>query len=58
MGKSTSIVGTAFKNCDLTKLSDILEEYDQNIEEHYLEYIKVNDVWDKIKNQIKEEVKV
>lgn len=56
--KSTSIVGTAFKNCDLTNLSDILEEYDQNIEEHYLEYIKVNDVWDKIKNQIKEDVKV
>ena len=56
--KSTSIVGTAFKNCDLTNLSDILDEYDENIEKHYSEYIKVNDVWDKIKNQIKEEVKV
>lgn len=42
----------AFENCDLTKLPEILEKYDQNIEKHYEEYIKVNKIWNKIKKEI------
>lgn len=56
--KSTSIVSTAFNDCDLTNLSSILEEYDQNVDKHYKEYIEVNEIWDKIKNQIREGISV
>lgn len=46
-------VSTAFKNCDLTCLADILEKYDKNVEKHYKEYMDTNKIWDKIKFDIK-----
>lgn len=53
---STGIVSTAFKNCDLTNLSSVLDEYNKNVKKHYEEYIQANNVWDKIKNKIREEI--
>lgn len=47
-------VSTAFKNCDLTCLADILEEYDKNVKKHYKEYIDTNKIWNKIKFDIKQ----
>lgn len=46
-------VSSAFENCDLTGLEDILNEYDKNVEIHYKEYIETNNVWNKIKDQMK-----
>ena len=55
---SEEIVSTAFKKCDLTNLSSILEEYDENVLEHYEEYIEINELWDRIKNEIKEKLEI
>lgn len=32
-----------------------LEKYDENVQVHYKEYLKTNDVWNRIKVKIKEE---
>lgn len=49
---SVDKMSMAFSDCDLTNLPQILEEYDQNVEKHYKEYINTNKVWDKIKYKI------
>lgn len=46
-------VSTAFKDCDLTCLVDILDEYDKDVEKHYKEYIDTIRVWDEVKCSIK-----
>ena len=52
---SAKQVSTAFENCDLTALPDILEEYDRNVEKHYKEYLETNKIWNQIKYEIKEQ---
>ena len=42
----------AFDDCDLTCLPEILEKYDNNVKQHYEEYLKVNNIWNKIKKDI------
>lgn len=46
-----------FEDCDFTKLPAILEEYDENVEEHYQEFLETNEIWNKLKRMIKEENK-
>ena len=50
--KTSAIVSTAFEDCDLTNLSNILCEYDRNVEKHYKEYIETNNIWEKVKQII------
>ena len=49
-------MSTAFPNCDLTILPEMLDEYDKNVEKHYEEYIQTNEAWDKLKRSIKEKI--
>lgn len=49
---TTPSVSTAFKDCDLTCLSGILEEYDSNVEKHYKEYMDTRKIWNKVKKSI------
>lgn len=49
---SVKAMSTAFKDCDLTNLPKVLEEYDKKVEQHYKEYIETNKIWDKIKKEI------
>lgn len=53
LNNSVEAMSTAFENCDLTNLPSILEEYDKNVEKHYKEYKRVNQIWDEIKYNIK-----
>ena len=46
-------VSTAFKNCDLTCLVDVLDEYDKNVEQHYKEYTETQRIWEELKRNIK-----
>jgi len=32
-----------------------LEKYDEDVQKHYKEYLKTNDVWNRIKNCIREQ---
>lgn len=49
---SVNEMSTAFSDCDLTNLPLVLEEYDENVEKYYKEYIETNKIWDKIKYNI------
>lgn len=49
---SVQKISTAFENCDLTDLPSILDDYDNKVKKHYEEYIEVNKIWNKIKNNI------
>ncbi|MBQ3415455.1 MAG: hypothetical protein IJH39_08975 [Clostridia bacterium] len=53
LSNSVEAMSTAFENCDLTNLPSILEDYDKNVEKHYEEYKRLNEIWDKIKYNIK-----
>lgn len=53
--KSVGKMSTAFTTCDFSCLIDELNQYDQNVEKHYQEYLKVNELWDKLKYKMKEE---
>ena len=50
---SVKKMSTAFENCDLTDLPNVLEEYHNNVKKHYQEYLETNRIWDKVKNNIK-----
>lgn len=45
-------MSTVFDDCDLTDLPIILEKYDNNVKKHYSQYLKVNEIWNKIKKHI------
>ena len=45
-----------FDNYDFSVVLEELEKYDMNVEKHYNEYIKTNEVWTKLKNEIKKEI--
>lgn len=53
--KSVGKMSTAFATCDFSCLIDELNQYDADVEKHYQEYLKVNELWDKLKYKIKEE---
>jgi len=42
-------------NC-FTALLEELEKYDKNVEQHYKDYIKTNEIWNKLKTKINYEV--
>ena len=42
-------------NCFTTLLEE-LEKYDKNVEQHYNDYIKTNEIWNKLKTKINYEV--
>ncbi len=50
-------VNQMFPEQDFLCLVDELEKYDEQVQEHYKEYLKTNDVWNRIKIQIKEGIK-
>ena len=49
---SVQKMSNLFPNCDLSNLPTILEEYSNKAEQHYEEYLTVNEVWNKIKKDI------
>ena len=53
--KSVKEMSSIFPNCDLMDLVEILNEYDNNVQKHYEEYKTVNEIWNKIKYNIKGE---
>ncbi len=50
-------VNKMFPEQDFLCLVDELERYDEKVKEHYKEYLKTNDVWNRIKAQIKKGIK-
>ena len=50
-------VNKLFPEQDFLCLVDELEKYDENVQDHYKEYLKTNDVWNRIKVQIQEGIK-
>lgn len=52
--KSVEKINTAFLTCDFSCLIKELNVYDKNVEKHYEEYLKVNELWDEFKNKIRE----
>lgn len=48
-------IDAIFPNHDFLCLVGELEKYDENVQKHYGEYLKTNDVWNRIKRRIKEE---
>ncbi len=52
--KSIPKMNETFKSCDFTCLLKELEQYDQQVKQHYKEYIRTNEVWNEFKSKIKE----
>lgn len=55
--RSAEKINMLFENSTFTHLPEILEEYDENVEEHYNDFLDTNEVWNKLKKQIVEENK-
>lgn len=49
---SVKEMSTAFENCDVTELPEILAKYNSNVKIHYQEYLDTNNIWNKIKKNI------
>lgn len=47
-------VNKLFENDEFNILLDDLKEYDKNVKKHYNEYVKTNEIWNKLKNIEKE----
>lgn len=47
-------MNTIFQTCDFSCLLRELDDYDKNVKKHYKEYIRTTEVWDKLKQKIKE----
>lgn len=50
--KSTPKINELFESTSFTELVKDLKEYDRNVEKHYSEYIKTNEIWDRLKHII------
>ena len=48
-------VNEIFPNNDFLCLTGELEKYDENVQIHYKEYLKTNEVWNRIKVRLREE---
>lgn len=46
-------INTAFETCDFSCLIKELEEYDKNVKKHYNEYVRVTEIWDKLKIDVR-----
>ena len=44
------------ENC-FSVLLDELKKYDQDVEKHYNEYIRTNEIWNKLKERINQDLK-
>ena len=45
-------VNKLFENEDCNVLLEDLTKYDKNVKKHYNEYLKTNEIWDKLKSEI------
>ena len=52
--KSVEKINTEFVTCDFSCLIRELNKYNKDVEKHYQEYLKVIDLWDRFKNDIRE----
>lgn len=55
--RSAEKINKLFDNSDFTHLPEIMAEYDEEVEEHYQEFLDTNRIWNKLKMAIKEENK-
>lgn len=51
--KSVKKINTEFITCDFSCLIKELNKYDKDVQKHYHEYMKVNELWDKLKKDIR-----
>ena len=58
LSRSAEKINMLFENCSFTHLPGILEEYDEDVEEHYEEFIETNNIWNKLKKEIVKENKI
>jgi hypothetical protein len=52
--RSVQKINTEFVTCDFSCLIRELNKYDNDVEKHYEEYLRVIDLWDKFKKDIRE----
>ncbi len=55
LAKSVDKMSTAFETCDFSCLTRELEDYDKKVKKHYDEYVRTNEIWDKLKIKLKEQ---
>ena len=53
--RSVKKINQLFENSDFTHLPSIMEEYDENVEEHYQEFLDTNRIWNTLKMAVKKE---
>ena len=51
--KSIPTINPLFENSDFNVLLKELKSYDKNVEKHYQEFLKTNEIWTRLKNLIK-----
>lgn len=49
---SAKKIDVLFENSDFTRLPDILDEYDADVEKHYQDFLETNRIWDKLKFKV------
>ena len=57
LAKSIKKISGYFENGGFAQLPDILQEYDENVEDHYKDFIQTNKIWDFLKKEIIKERK-
>lgn len=55
LAKSVDKMSAAFETCDFSCLTRELEDYDKKVKKHYDEYVRTNEIWDKLKIKLKEQ---
>ena len=51
--KSVPKINELFESSNFTDLVKDLKEYDKNVEKHYKEYLKTNEIWKRLKEILK-----
>ena len=51
--ESVPVIIKLYNEEGFNKLFDVLDEYDKNVQKHYKEFIEANEVWNKIKQNLK-----
>ena len=54
--KGSKKINQLFNNSDFSQLYNIMKEYDENVEEHYQEFLDTNEIWNKLKIEVKKEI--
>ena len=52
--KSVPKINELFQSSNFSDLVKDLKEYDKNVEKHYEEYLKTNEIWNRLKQIIEE----